>query len=97
MHAARRRQCWDWWNDDWRDRILAFLASLAGEGESLLLPAGGESLQLSLSPLLFTSPRAYEITGKSAVAPSSEEPETKSEEVDAEELEEEMEDDDDVF
>jgi TIR domain-containing protein len=97
LHAARRRQCWDWWNDDWRDRILAFLATLAGENESLTLPAGEKSLQLSLSPLLFTSPVSYEISGKSAVPARDEVLEAEQETEDAEDFEEEIEDDDDVL
>jgi hypothetical protein len=28
MHSARRRQCKSWWNDEWRDRILAAMTWL---------------------------------------------------------------------
>jgi hypothetical protein len=97
MHAARRRQCWDWWNDDWRDRIIAFLTSLAKGGECLPLPAGEKSLGLSLSPLLFTSPLTYEVTGKSSVASRKDESGVGVGSEEVEDLEEEMDDDNDVF
>jgi hypothetical protein len=32
MHRARRSQCKNWWNDDWRDRLLATMTGLA-DGE----------------------------------------------------------------
>src|SRR5262249_40555639 len=97
LHAARRRQCWDWWNDDWRDRVLAFLATLAGQHGSLALPAGEKSLRLSPSPLLFMSPVSYEISGKSAVLAHEEELEAEQLEENAEDFEEDTEDDDDVL
>lgn len=96
LHAARRRQCSDWWNDDWRDRILAFFATLAGENDHLALPGGEESLRLSLSPVLFTSPVLYEVTGK--VASPAQDEEVSAEQVENDdELEEEMEGEDDLF
>lgn len=61
MHKARRSQCKDWWNDVWRDRILAFLAVLADGQEALALDTGGpESIVVSVNPVRFVSPVSYE-------------------------------------
>lgn len=60
MHRARRSQCKDWWNDDWRDRLLAMFALLSDGGESLALPTGAEEqLEVAIRPLRFLSPVSY--------------------------------------
>lgn len=60
MHAARRRQCRSWWNAEWRDRILASMTWLAGDGETIELKLGSDvSVNLSKTPLVFTSPVSY--------------------------------------
>lgn len=57
MHKARRSQCKQWWNDDWRDRLLASLAWMAGEKSVLELPLGASvSGLMSLAPIEFVSP-----------------------------------------
>jgi len=58
MHRARRSQCKQWWNDDWRDRILASMAWLVGDGTSLNLPvsAGSATVVVDPRPLEFLSP-----------------------------------------
>ena len=58
MHRARRSQCKSWWNDDWRDRILASMAWLAEDGEFLELPlsAGSVTGVVAARPLEFVSP-----------------------------------------
>ncbi len=58
MHRARRSQCKNWWNDDWRDRILASMAWLAEGGESLglTLSAGSANAVVAARPLEFVSP-----------------------------------------
>ena len=57
MHRARRSQCKNWWNDDWRDRLLATMAWLADGRLTFSLPLGS-SVQGSVStrPLEFVSP-----------------------------------------
>ncbi len=57
LHRARRRQCKQWWNDVWRDRMLAAVAWLAdGEG-ALVLPLGASAtIRVAARPLEFTSP-----------------------------------------
>ena len=58
MHKARRSQCKQWWNDDWRDRILATMAWLAGDESSLKLQvsAGSASALVERRPIEFVSP-----------------------------------------
>jgi hypothetical protein len=59
MHRARRSQCKGWWNDTWRDRLLASLSWLA-QGEAVLsLPFNGASAGgMAARPSDFESPVA---------------------------------------
>lgn len=59
MHKARRGVCRNWWNPQWRDRLLAFCAQIAGESETLALETGGENMLLSMHPMSFTSQISY--------------------------------------
>jgi hypothetical protein len=61
LHSARRRQCWDWWNDDWRDRILAFLSYLSDGADVISLPAGDRQIELSAKPVTMMSPVDYRL------------------------------------
>ena len=40
QHRARRGQCKNWWNDDWRDRLLATMSWLADAQPTISLPLG---------------------------------------------------------
>jgi len=56
-HRARRSQCRDWWNDTWRDRLLATVSWIADGQEQVSLSLsrmaqGG----VSIRPLEFISP-----------------------------------------
>jgi len=42
MQKARRSQCKFWWNDDWRDRILATMKWLANGKDAIELPVSTE-------------------------------------------------------
>jgi hypothetical protein len=60
LHRARRSECKNWWNADWRDRILAAMTWLAGDAGELALPLGsGQTLLISPSSLTVSSPVAY--------------------------------------
>lgn len=60
MHAIRRRLTRSWWNDKWRDLLLAGLDWVA-EGEPALdLAVGLERLKLSTTPLEVPFPVSYE-------------------------------------
>ena len=57
---ARRNQCQNWWNDDWRDRLLATMSHLAGDDEKVSISlAKNEALTLAKFPILFESPVTY--------------------------------------
>jgi hypothetical protein len=57
---ARRNQCKNWWNDDWRDRLLATMSFLAGDEERIRIALGSEeSFALQKLPILFESPVSY--------------------------------------
>ncbi|TAM43576.1 MAG: toll/interleukin-1 receptor domain-containing protein [Gammaproteobacteria bacterium] len=56
-HRIRRSFCKSWWQDRWRDLMLAYLAHVAGDKETIELPLS-ESLNLGVKsrPVMFTSP-----------------------------------------
>lgn len=58
MHRARRNQCRQWWNDDWRDRIIASMSCLGMHESSFSLPLSGSSATavVGLQPVEFLSP-----------------------------------------
>lgn len=60
LHSARRSQCKDWWNDQWRDRLLAMMQALAGEASEITVPLGRDlSLRMHKFPALLCSPVSY--------------------------------------
>lgn len=59
-HKARRSQCKDWWNADWRDRILAAMSWLADGKGSITVPVGRDnSFEVSVRPLTFSCPVSF--------------------------------------
>jgi hypothetical protein len=62
MARARRNQCRNWWNDDWRDRLLATMSHLANGSSLLSFSLGSDvSFALSKTPILFESPVTYNL------------------------------------
>jgi hypothetical protein len=60
MHKARRSVCKQWWNAEWRDRLLATAAILGGTEKVLRLPVGAETaIEVSMRPMNFISPWSY--------------------------------------
>lgn len=59
--GLRRRHCKLWWNDKWRDLMLAFLARLFGpDATSGAIPLGGQAvLKVGARPTSFTLPMSY--------------------------------------
>lgn len=56
-HRLRRRFCKSWWQDRWRDMMLAYLAHLAGGKDTLVVPLSeSSSLILSVHPGLYVCP-----------------------------------------
>ncbi len=61
LASARRTQCKDWWNDDWRDRLLASMAWLRDGRDELRLPVSGDDfVVVAGTPDLFESPVSYQ-------------------------------------
>lgn len=60
MHRARRRVCKNWWNPEWRDRLLAFFTWLSDGHRDIRLPVGETVyLRLSAIPVTVISPWTY--------------------------------------
>lgn len=59
-HTRRRRLTRSWWNDVWRDRMLAGMNYLANGEEYLKLDAGGQTFRVHTWPLLAELPVSYE-------------------------------------
>ena len=70
MHVSRRRQCKDWYNDTWRDRLLASMRKLAAPGaSSISIPVSSdENVGVSICPVPFGSPVTFTVISKSATA-----------------------------
>jgi len=57
---ARRNQCKGWWNDEWRDRMLAVMSHIRGENSSIEIPMSSETVvTLRGWPDTFESPVSY--------------------------------------
>lgn len=60
MHRARRRQCKNWHNPEWRDRLLAVLAWLSEGADHLSIPVSTtNSIEVSTRSALFTAPVSF--------------------------------------
>ncbi|MFI5386936.1 MAG: toll/interleukin-1 receptor domain-containing protein [Fimbriimonadales bacterium] len=59
-HKRRRRLTKSWWNDVWRDRLLAAMSFLAGNNASIIMEAGHVQFMVSAWPLQATVPVSYE-------------------------------------
>jgi hypothetical protein len=60
LAKARRNQCKNWWNDEWRDRMLAVMAYFAGQEKRIALSLAPDvDITLSVWPELFESPVSY--------------------------------------
>jgi hypothetical protein len=89
LHTARRRWFKNWWNSEWRDRLMAAMIYLSGEKEFFEISLGTDVfVSVSSSPLVFLSPVKY-INSRDAVLETEAEDETLS---DSEEFDEEFDD-----
>lgn len=58
---ARRNQCKGWWNDEWRDRMLAAMSLFKSDAGTIMLPMSQErSVLLEAEPDSFESPVSYD-------------------------------------
>lgn len=71
MHSLRRSFCRNWWNDRWRDLLLAFGVWFSGGDETFSLATGGaRPLLVSSTPIFMTSPVSL-IEGEEQAIPVS--------------------------
>lgn len=90
QHACRRSQCKNWYNDDWRDRIIATVHFLAGGMAQLRIPLGSEAFaQIDAQLQTIESPVSYVKTALQAAL------ESESDAVQDEYEDEDMEEEDD--
>lgn len=60
MHKARRSQCKDWHNPEWRDRLLAVVSWLAKDGPTIYVPVGENAMvEVSTQSVSFVSPVSF--------------------------------------
>lgn len=60
QHRARRSQCKAWWNDRWRDLMLAAMSALSGGSDEIDLPlCPKNSPKLETRPAEISSPKSY--------------------------------------
>jgi hypothetical protein len=81
QHSARRSQCRNWWNDDWRDRMLAMMTWLAEGSDRITIGCGGDFIEVSPRPLTLASPVRFAGDGL-AVPTDADEREVTSTEMD---------------
>lgn len=60
LHSSRRSLCKNWWNADWRDKLLASIAFFSNSEGFLQIPiANNLVLSIPAAPLLFSIPVSY--------------------------------------
>lgn len=68
QHSARRRQGKNWWNDDWRNKLLAFIKYLSDDEDSFYLEVGSEEkIHISNKPIQFKGNISYNIPEKNTL------------------------------
>jgi TIR domain len=61
-HSRRRRLTKSWWNDVWRDRLLAAMHHLAAGTSSIVMEAGNEQISIATWPTATELPVSYDAT-----------------------------------
>ncbi|WP_029134085.1 toll/interleukin-1 receptor domain-containing protein [Sedimenticola selenatireducens] len=62
MHGLRRGFCRNWWNDRWRDMLLAYLHTISNAEQQILLPvASNNNIVISARPIMLDSPVSIEL------------------------------------
>jgi hypothetical protein len=88
---ARRNQCKNWWNDEWRDRMYATISFLAQGNEQVILPLGANTaFSLSRQPILFESPVSYLEPGEVLKEEDLEDYEAEEDDSNTEEIQDEI-------
>lgn len=61
-HRRRIRLTRSWWNDVWRDRLLAAMSFLANGKDSIAAVSGNKPIEIARLPLLVEVPVSYDAT-----------------------------------
>jgi len=73
QHAARRRQGGQWWNNDWRTKLLAFVKYISDNENSFYLEMGSEEKkQISIQPMQFFGKNSYDTPLKNTLKEEAE-------------------------
>ena len=65
QHRARRNQGKNWWNDEWRDRLLAMMSFLAdGKDQLSITMSEGVIFKFSTAPVQFASNQTYVVVDR---------------------------------
>jgi hypothetical protein len=64
LARARRSQCKNWWNDEWRDRLLGVMQWLSSNGTITLPVSPTNVIKLSAEPQTYVSPVTYRSSGE---------------------------------
>lgn len=60
QHASRRKQGKNWWNNDWRSKLIAFMQAVSDQEPVLSLPMGGEEMvRIRIAPVQFRATVGY--------------------------------------
>jgi hypothetical protein len=60
MHRARRSQCKNWHNPEWRDRLLAVVSWLSQERNTLYVPVSEQAkIEVTTQSVGFSSPVSF--------------------------------------
>jgi hypothetical protein len=62
-----------WWNNVWRDRLLAAMHYLANGAPVIAMRAGDEPFEIALQPLIATVPVSYDATDPPLISEEDEE------------------------
>lgn len=60
QHSSRRKQGKNWWNNDWRTKLIAFMKAVSDQEPVLSLPVGGkEMVRIRTSSVQFRATAGY--------------------------------------
>lgn len=89
QHSSRRRQGKNWWNDKWREKLLAFIRFLSDEQDSFYLEVGSEEkIVIANEPQKFIGKMSYAIPSGNTLEEESELADINNYEDDTQDLEE---------
>jgi hypothetical protein len=87
QHSSRRRQGKNWWNDKWREKLLAFIRFISDNDNSFYLEMGSEEkVEISNEPLKFIGKVSYVAPSENTLEEESELADFNYYEEDTEEL-----------